>query len=102
MEDPRKEPLCFVSKKTDGSFSAILALPTGGEYPWALNFPVRYGEMEGVQMVDKSYRMKSWGLRRIGPHTWAVNPSIHEPGIVHAYIVLCEVPEPAPWEVTNA
>lgn len=44
-------------------------------------------------------KMKSWGLTKLDAHTWAVTPSVHLPGAFHGYVVLCEVPEPAPWEV---
>lgn len=101
MEDPRREPLCFVSKTVSG-WSAVLALPTGGQYPYTLGFPVRLGVMDGYQTdpedISKGYVMKAWGLTKIGPGTWKVEPSISQAGVLHAYVVLCEVPEPAPWE----
>lgn len=43
-------------------------------------------------------KMKHWGLTKLDARTWAVSPSIHLPGAFHGYVVLCEVPEPAPWE----
>jgi hypothetical protein len=42
-------------------------------------------------------RMKNWGLAKLGPGVWGVTPSIIGGGI-HAYVVLCGAPDPAPWE----
>lgn len=97
MDDSRREPLCSVSKTPDGKWSALLALPTDKQYPYFLPFPVKNGPMDGKQF-GHSYTMKAWGLHKLGPGTWRVNPSIHQAGVIHAYVVLCEVPEPAPWE----
>jgi hypothetical protein len=41
--------------------------------------------------------MEHWGLERLGPGVWAVQPSVVVPGAIHAYIVLRGVPEPAPF-----
>jgi hypothetical protein len=42
--------------------------------------------------------IKIFGSRKIGPGTWAVTPSLNIPEVIHAFLVLCGVPEPAPWE----
>lgn len=39
-----------------------------------------------------------WGLERIDEHTWDVAPSLHQPTLFHAHIVLVNVPVPAPWD----
>jgi hypothetical protein len=97
MDDKRREPLCFASKTLDGKWSVLLTLPSDQPYPHMVSFPAVNGPMDGKRVGD-SYVMKHWGLIKIGPRTWQVNPSIQQPGLVHAYLVLCDVPEPAPWE----
>lgn len=101
LSDPRREPLCSVQREA-GRLVAMLALPTtlpdgSPGRPYSLTFPVRVGD----PVVEECGVMMAWGLRRLGPGTWAVAPSIDAPGVVHAYVVLCEVPEPAPFEVTE-
>jgi hypothetical protein len=106
MEDPRKEPFCFASEMNPAAFgdgktrvwSILLALPTDRPYPLTISFPAVNGPMKGK--LYKQGAMEYWGLRKIGPGTWAVDPSVQEDCYkVHAYVVLCEVPEPAPWEM---
>ena len=101
MDDPRREPLCNVTPITEGGvatgmWSVLLALPTDRAYPFTISFPARLGMMDGE--MYKAGAMRHWGLIKIGPGTWKVDPSIHQPNVLHAYLVLCEVPEPAPWE----
>lgn len=45
-----------------------------------------------------------WGVRRLGPGVWAVLPSlnIEGEGGYHGYVVMHDVPEPAPWTVAIA
>ena len=97
MEDPRKEPLCFASPQGD-KWSVLLALPTNGPYPLTVSFTAAPGPYKGE--MYKEGAMEHWGLIKIGPGTWKVDPSVQEDRYqLHAYIVLCEVPEPAPWEI---
>jgi len=101
MVDPRKEPLCVVRPDLQGSWSLMLLFPQKDGPPFAIQCPVKGGEPDGepVKRGDTviGYRMRRWGLRRLGPGVWELSPSIHEKGLVHAYVVLCDVPEPAPW-----
>lgn len=39
-----------------------------------------------------------FGVDRIAPGLWVLNPSLNIPGVLHAFIALYEVPIPAPWE----
>jgi hypothetical protein len=48
-------------------------------------------EMEDGQLVR-------FGLTRVSDGVWAVEPSLHIPGVLHAFVVLYDVPKPAPWE----
>lgn len=105
MDDPRGEIVACVRRSYDGTLSATLSLPNGRGGRMPLGFPVRVGSHEGA--MHERGGMVAWGLRRLGPGVWAVAPSIHEPSVLvqvggravplHAYVVLCDVPEPAPF-----
>lgn len=45
--------------------------------------------------------MKAWGLEKLALGAWIVTPSLHQPGSLHAYIVLRGVPVPAPFEAAT-
>lgn len=99
MEDPRREPLFFASPQGDGKWSILLAFPTDGPYPLTVSFTAANGPMKGK--LYEQGAMEHWGLIKIGPTCWKVDPSVQEDRYgLHAYLVLCEVPEPAPWETT--
>jgi len=64
--------------------------------------PVHDGEPEGTKEdVDLGVKgwgeMKRYGLSRLGPGVWKLSPSLWAPGALHAFIVLVDVPEPAPF-----
>jgi len=103
MVDTRKEPLCVVRPDLAGGWSLLLVFPKEKGPPFAMNCPVRPGEPDGdpIMQGDRvvGFTMRRWGLRRLGPGVWALDPSIHEHNVLHAYVVLCDVPDPAPWEV---
>ena len=42
--------------------------------------------------------VEKFGLTQIVPGVWAVSPSLNLTGLVHAFLVLYDVPDPAPWE----
>jgi hypothetical protein len=52
--------------------------------------------MDGPVMVDG--RLDAFHIRHISGGVWALYPSLNIPGVIHAYVVLHGVPEPAPWE----
>lgn len=37
-------------------------------------------------------------LWKLGPTVWKLSPSITAPGMLHAYLTIVKVPDPAPWE----
>jgi hypothetical protein len=39
----------------------------------------------------------AWGMERLGPGVWSLEPSLVIPGLLHAFITLVDVPEPPPW-----
>jgi hypothetical protein len=62
---------------------------------WPLSMPVVVGP---AKIADpESMAMEAWGTERLGPGVWAITPSLNQPGALHAYIVLLDVPEPPPW-----
>lgn len=40
--------------------------------------------------------MAAWGSKRIAPSVWAIEPSLAQPGFIHAYIVIVDVPSDPP------
>ena len=38
------------------------------------------------------------GLREIVPGMWTIWPSLNLPKVIHAFVVLYDVPRPAPWD----
>ena len=38
-----------------------------------------------------------WVTFEIGPGTWKVWPSVHQPGVLHAYLTLVDVHTRPPW-----
>lgn len=59
-----------------------------------LRLPVQIGDY--TQHRDGS--VERFGMRRLGPGTWLLQPSLNIPGDIHVFVVMCEVPEPPPWE----
>jgi hypothetical protein len=39
-----------------------------------------------------------FGVEAIAPGLWTLFPSVNLPDFVHAFVVLYDVPEPAPWD----
>lgn len=68
----------------------VIALGPGVDIP----LPVQFGPAE----IGASGELDSFGLEQIAPGLWALTPSLNIPGVIHAFIVLYGVPDPAPWE----
>lgn len=104
MTDPRREPLCTVRVDPGGAISGTLAFPAEGRpYPITLGLACRVGEPDAdFDEQGRCLAIRRWGLRRLGPGVWQVVPSIVAPEYgLHAYVVLCDVPEPAPFAATT-
>jgi hypothetical protein len=43
-------------------------------------------------------RLLAFGMEKIAPGLWALVPSLNLPNLVHAFVVLYDVSDPAPWE----
>lgn len=57
-----------------------------------VDIPVRTGEPE----VDDD-GVVAFGAEEITRGVWALRPSLNMPGLLHAFVVLYGVPDPAPW-----
>jgi hypothetical protein len=53
----------------------------------------------GREVTDDAGDLVKFGSERVIPGVWALNPSLNVPGLIHAFVVLYDVPDPAPWEV---
>lgn len=106
MEDPRiaEGPLCHAAPEskleevTPQRFSCLLAFPgqrpdgTPLPHPVTIGFAAQVGEPEFADAATMT--MRRWGLTKLGPGVWKVMPSIVEKAYgLHAYVVLCDVPE---------
>jgi len=38
-----------------------------------------------------------FAAEQLGPGTWILNPSLNMPELLHGYVILTGVPNPAPW-----
>lgn len=96
MTDSREEPLCALVVDGPGWFLMVRIDDR------LYSLPVREGEPEG-ELVDVAPGIKAWttmeyyGLQKLGPGVWRVTPSLFVPGELHAFLVLCDIPEPAPF-----
>lgn len=76
-----------------GMHDGELTLLLGPVFP-PLPMPVQAGAMR-VKNVDK---LEAYGADRIGPGLWSLEPSLNAEGLIHGFVVLYDVPDPAPWE----
>jgi hypothetical protein len=70
-----------------------LVLLLGPGFP-PLPLPVQSGE----PVVDQDGELLAYGAERVTASVWAITPSLNAVGLIHAFIVLHGVPDPAPWE----
>ncbi len=93
LVDPRPHVLLCSVQPEKGGFVCLLRIPAKPQ-TLLLSVPVR----EGTPIGDATspHGMIAWGMRRLGPGVWALSPSIKQTGL-HAFVILCNVPEPPPW-----
>jgi hypothetical protein len=60
----------------------------------AIALPVALGDCE----LDTIGCVLKFGAVLITPGVWRLTPSFNAPGLIHAFVVLYGVPDPAPWE----
>lgn len=69
----------FLKLERDGSWFPIAISPVGAE-------------------VDAEGDLVAFGMEQIESGLWLLRPSLNVPGLIHAFITLYRVPDPAPWE----
>jgi hypothetical protein len=77
---------------TCGLAEGAFALLLGPNVP-AIPLPIRAGDAEVTEDEVITY-----GLDRLSAGVWAMTPSLNIEGFIHAFVVLYDVPDPAPWE----
>jgi hypothetical protein len=82
-----------------GGLELVLVIETDDNRRPILGFPIGEGPAVYDGLPEKG-KMVRWGLRKLGPTVWMVQPSIVVPGALHAFVTIVEVPEPAPWTVS--
>jgi hypothetical protein len=66
---------------------------------WPTVVPVRLRvSPNGPDLGDDGEEVLAFGAERISPGLWALIPSLSIPGLIHAFVTLYDVPNPAPWE----
>lgn len=77
---------------------------------WELHFKVWRGDRKIVTgvvpfnadgpavLTPDGRQILKWGVTQLGSTVWAIDPSTVQPGLLHAFIVMRDVPEPAPWQ----
>lgn len=76
-----------------GMYDGALVLLLGPAFP-PIQIPVNAGEPQITPEGD----LDSYGIEQITESVWALAPSLNVPGLIHAFVVLHDVPSPAPWE----
>jgi hypothetical protein len=96
--DIRDEPVVIIRRLDNGLLDVLVTLPVPNRPRFPLSFVARVGEPEGEGSPEEGFTMQWWGLSRLGPSVWLVTPSVVTPEL-HAFIVIRDVPEPAPFDV---
>jgi len=58
--------------------------------------PIVLGEAEVVRQ-GPHVELVSYGMELVTKGVWAMDPSLNIEGVVHTFVVLYDVPDPAPW-----
>jgi hypothetical protein len=82
---------CFAVEDGPGRWSLILALVRGDRRRFQIQIPI------GPKPMETDEGMACWGVAKLAPSVWAVQPSILAEGY-HGFVILRGVPDPAPWE----
>lgn len=97
MVDPREEHLCVVRPNIGSDDISMTLRVQFADRAIPLGVPCRVGDPDGAFTPEgECLSIRKWGLRRLGPGTWLLGPSVVQ-GQLHAFVVLCDVPEPAPF-----
>lgn len=53
---------------------------------------------DGNYEVNEYGELTKYAAQRVCPGVWSISPSLNVEGVIHAFLVLYNVPDPAPWE----
>ncbi len=56
------------------------------------------GVRSGAEVLMPDDSVDCFGAEKISPGVWALTPSLNVPGMIHGFVVLYDVPSPAPCE----
>lgn len=103
MDDPRPGLVCRVVRNSGGLSLLLTQRLPDRPNRLSVAVPVRVGPpiVPGGEQEGAGYEVTAFGLERIGPGVWALSPSLVI-GNLHAWVMLCDVPEPAPWAADRA
>jgi hypothetical protein len=65
---------------------------------WLPQIPVPFSILTGKPDISRNGELMAFGAEMISLGVWALTPSLNMPGIIHAFVVLYDVPSPVPWE----
>jgi hypothetical protein len=74
----------------DGEFVLVL----GPGFP-SLPMPVKAGQPQIRR--EPAVELEAYGAELVSPGVWSLAPSLNAEGLIHAFVVLYGVPDPAPW-----
>ena len=84
-------------KAQNGAVALQLRLWVGPAiHPAAIQGVIVPATMDGPKFALD--QLLTFGVRPVSPGLWYLNPSLNLPGQIHAFIVLYDVPTPAPWD----
>jgi len=112
LMDP-SEPVCVLLFRWERDIRAYIQHPANANpdlvvgvvdedlvlaLPWdLLVFPLRNGEPE----IRDGVELATYGATPISPGVWVVEPSLNVEGAIHGFVILYDVPSPAPWELAE-
>ena len=88
MTPPSGPPVGTVWRRADGIWELVFSISRG---------PRNIRQRHFVAIDPMGTRRDCWQMIRLGPGVWDLDPSLHVPTQIHAFLVLIGAPEPAPW-----
>jgi hypothetical protein len=89
-EDPRQHNGDLICR-ADPRGVAIYFDPPSGAMVLEIN-------TKGAVMNEETGELLAFGVEKLTPGVWTLEPSLNVLTFVHAFVVLYGVPDPAPWE----
>ena len=90
--------LCAASiVRENGGLTLLIGLHDQQLHQHLFSFPCRVGGPDPITWAKQGDALTRWGLSRLGPGVWSIDPSVIVAGELHAFVTLVDVPEPAPF-----